>query len=189
MQMQKSLFAPHSTDEKFAGKGAEGNFQLATIPRKKKEERRRLSDGRRVSSKNKRKSSTRVSISSANLDERSVLLSPYLWYQRSAPHGSDALPSFDFLNPTRGFLYVDRGRRLFHPPFSLPCEFNIPACRSNFLRVSVLSTISSPGNFTFDAIFSFFSGSLLSFSLLLVSCFDGFWRILCHLKGVKGFLF
>lgn len=90
------------------------------------------------------------------------------------PHGSDALPSFDFLNPTRGFLYVDRGRRLFHPPFSLPCEFNIPACRSNFLRVSVLSTISSPGNFTFDAIFSFFSGSLLSFSLLLVSCFDGF---------------
>lgn len=113
MQMQKSLFAPHSTDEKFAGKGAEGNFQLATIPRKKEEERRRLSDGRRVSSKNKRKSSTRVSISSANLDERSVLLSPYLWYQRSAPHGSDALPSFDFLNPTRGFLYVDRGRRLF----------------------------------------------------------------------------
>lgn len=187
--MQKSLFAPHSTGEKFAGKGAEGNFQLATIPRK--EERRRLSDGRRVSSKNKRKSSTRVSISSANLDERSVLLSPYLWYQRSAPHGSDALPSFDFLNPTRDFLYVEGGDfsiPLFLSPVSLISQladqisYVFPCCRP-FPRLPISTRF-----FLFFFLFFFFRffSSFLFFSFLR---FDEFQTDTVSLKGFFLFFF
>lgn len=72
----ENLFSPR-TREIRPEKGQRAIFSSQRYLGRKR--RKAESDGRRVSSKNKRKSSTRVSISSANLDERSVLLlSPYL---------------------------------------------------------------------------------------------------------------
>lgn len=166
----ENLFSPR-TREIRPEKGQRAIFSSQRYLGRKR--RKAESDGRRVSSKNKRKSSTRVSISSANLDERSVLLlSPYLWYQRSAPHGSDALPSFDFLNPTRDFLYVDREETfpsLFLSPVSLISQladqisYVFPCCRP-FPRLAI-----SPSTRFF---LSFFRFPFLFFSFLASTGFD-----------------
>lgn len=72
---------------------------------------------------------------------------------RGPPYGSDAFSSFVW--SWLGVPYVANPLFIFLA-FS-PYEFNIRACRSNFLRVSVLSRISSPGNFTRQFLRDFFT--------------------------------